>query len=527
MSSTQKITTRVQLASLVAVSVLLLLHVLKLPVVLYDEGLVLEGAHRLMNGQFPHADFWTIYPTGQYWVLSKLFENFGETLMISRAADIGIKTLISLVLCLITTRAQVNAWPSLLVGAAAATWLSYIGIPSYPGFPAILLISIAIYIWLDHECRRPIFQGILVGSCFAAAAAFRHDLAAYGFIGSLSGWLLIKREIPKGPDRPLVFGIFLGLMFFGLLILTWWLSHMPAATLFEQLIATPAQVIPTYRKTPWPPVTELRTLPVWVTPLLVLASAMASVTTPMAKAPSWVRLVHAMSTGAAAVSLAQISARKDLSHITPSLVLLLPAMAVLITTLNASPAVIKGLRLHSMMARALLLGSMLILLRPAVKVGMETVSAFRTTWHVRSERIGLASLSPPDEQLLQWLESIPRNSQIYVGVTDHNNFSGNEPAFYFLSGKLCPTYFHELHPGASDTPSSQLKIVHDIEIAQPEFLLLLNSPPDQGPQKQGNEKPPIINTYISSNYATAGTVGRYQIMSRRPHAAAQGIETRP
>jgi hypothetical protein len=54
------------------------------PVARYDEGVLLSGAHRLLAGELPYRDFWTIYGPGQFAVVAALFGLAGESLWVSR-----------------------------------------------------------------------------------------------------------------------------------------------------------------------------------------------------------------------------------------------------------------------------------------------------------------------------------------------------------------------------------------------------------------------------------------------------------
>ena len=49
---------------------IILLPTFFMPISIYDEGIVLVNAQRILNGEFPNIDFWTIYPPGQFLVYS-------------------------------------------------------------------------------------------------------------------------------------------------------------------------------------------------------------------------------------------------------------------------------------------------------------------------------------------------------------------------------------------------------------------------------------------------------------------------
>jgi len=61
----------------------------------YDEGLVLVGADRVLRGEMPYRDFWTLYGPGSYYLLAGLFKLFGEFALVERGLDIAAKTAIA------------------------------------------------------------------------------------------------------------------------------------------------------------------------------------------------------------------------------------------------------------------------------------------------------------------------------------------------------------------------------------------------------------------------------------------------
>ena len=54
---------------------------------IYDEGLILFGAQRVVWGQVPYRDFWTVYSPGQFYALAGLFRLFGSSILVARLWD--------------------------------------------------------------------------------------------------------------------------------------------------------------------------------------------------------------------------------------------------------------------------------------------------------------------------------------------------------------------------------------------------------------------------------------------------------
>src|ERR1022692_3318241 len=57
------------------------------PPEVYDEGLIVAGAMRILHGQLPYRDFNTGYPPGQFYTIAGVFSVFGTTLLAERVWD--------------------------------------------------------------------------------------------------------------------------------------------------------------------------------------------------------------------------------------------------------------------------------------------------------------------------------------------------------------------------------------------------------------------------------------------------------
>jgi hypothetical protein len=124
---------------LIAAFLFLLIRISRPPVV-YDEGLILAGADRILLGEIPFKDFWNTHPPGQLWLVAGLFRLFGESMTVLRVYDAAVKA--SLALVLFDWAARLAPRPlALSAYAAAAIWLEYSGWFGfgYTAFPALLL----------------------------------------------------------------------------------------------------------------------------------------------------------------------------------------------------------------------------------------------------------------------------------------------------------------------------------------------------------------------------------------------------
>ncbi|MDQ3935738.1 MAG: hypothetical protein M3340_14025, partial [Actinomycetota bacterium] len=60
-----------------------------------DEGLMLQAAARIADGQVPYSDFWWYYPPGQPYLLGGLWEAFGPSLVAWRVVRVLVDALVA------------------------------------------------------------------------------------------------------------------------------------------------------------------------------------------------------------------------------------------------------------------------------------------------------------------------------------------------------------------------------------------------------------------------------------------------
>ena len=63
------------------------------PINFHDEGFPVYAAQRILAGDVPYRDFWTIHPPGQWYTLAALFKVFGFSLLAERILDALVRVL--------------------------------------------------------------------------------------------------------------------------------------------------------------------------------------------------------------------------------------------------------------------------------------------------------------------------------------------------------------------------------------------------------------------------------------------------
>ena len=135
----------------------------------HDEGLMLQAAARIADGQWPYRDFWFNYGPGQPLLLAP----FAHSLIAWRVVRVAIDAIVA-VLAFALVRRTERLWLAALGGVAAAGAMAW---PATPGpNPAALALVLGALLLARS---RPGLSGALCG----VAAFFRPEIGAAGALG--------------------------------------------------------------------------------------------------------------------------------------------------------------------------------------------------------------------------------------------------------------------------------------------------------------------------------------------------------
>jgi 4-amino-4-deoxy-L-arabinose transferase-like glycosyltransferase len=134
----QKLLSSAALAILLVCGSLSSLIGIRIPLNYYDEGLTLLNATRVMQGDIPYRDFWTLYAPGHFYALAALFRVVGPNTLAARILDTLCRIALSLLVYLVGKR-MTSRWAAVVPYALVTLWVGAIGFYSYPIFPALAL----------------------------------------------------------------------------------------------------------------------------------------------------------------------------------------------------------------------------------------------------------------------------------------------------------------------------------------------------------------------------------------------------
>ncbi|BCX03327.1 MAG: hypothetical protein KatS3mg053_1265 [Candidatus Roseilinea sp.] len=532
----------VLVAAMIAAALAHLYPTMIAPLNIYDEGIIVYGATRVMHGEIPYRDFWTQYSPGQLYVLAGLFHIFGVQIAVERWWDIVVRALLAFVMFLLaghlTSRGA--AFVTWLIGAL---WVTYYGFFGYPVFVGLLFSLFSIYALLraagtntvtgwSADAGRHVGLDrrwlIVGGSALGLAALFRHDMAIYCAAAQMAVGLPFvfatctpaNRSIPEravAATRTMLPFVIGALAFVGPALIFFAVSASPAE-LIQQLFIFPLTEFPKVRDLPYPKLDGSLDNVQFYAPFLIYSLAVVSAVL-RARSDADARLQAwgvAMVTLFGVFGFNQARVRSDTIHTVHFFlcaVVLLPVLLRGFPAMARTPSVIVAAIGTALSIAAIvnpLAGYIGVMeSRPAAErdqrmtlpIGLPGRSFAQQTMAVAT----LQSLTAPDER-------------IYVGLSRHDRVFANDAMFYFLAQRPSATRYHELHPGLTNTLPVQQEMVADLERHRVRYLVLTNmfegaNEPNDSARSTGVT---LLDEYIAEHYRTANVIGPYRILVRRP-----------
>ncbi|HEY7436450.1 MAG TPA: hypothetical protein VIE41_15020 [Methylomirabilota bacterium] len=493
----------------------------------HDEAVPVYGAARILVGDLPYRDFWTMYAPGQFFLLAGLFKLFGPSLAVERVTTAVAMFGTSVVAYVIARQLGLSSRMALLpaglwtivMGGILATVLS-VGV-----FPALLggFASSALLLrYLDTRDRGLLIaSGVLLGVC----ALFRQDFGAYFLVAQ---WATVALVRPPSAAR--VLGLHSAAIagpvaVAGAILL---LIGIPGSRIIGDVVVFPVTSYSRIRGLPLPPlIPDPRALvgadpgpwlillrdslrfyfPVIVLPL-VAAVLVADRRRGRLADSAPVLLVAA----ADLTLLGYAWSRADRAHAVPAW---LPALLLLAWLLARA----WQLRARRTRAAFLALGAAWILafIAPPLLAKADRLLRPASEGEVVFDppRAGGIIAGPEYAALratVRYVQTVvPPGERIFVGNEYHDSIVLNDMLFYFLADRHSATRYHELAPGVATTEPIQLEIIRDIERRGVRHIVLRRNPGYQ-PDPHGS---PRLDRFIRDHFSVVQTFGHYTVWERR------------
>jgi len=486
-----------------------------------DEGLMLQAATRIADGQVPYGDFWWYYPPGQPYLLGGLSALLGPSLLWWRIVRLLADATVALLAWRLARR---RAGPYL----SLTVWLVSICAMAFPSgpHPSPLALAFALGALLLFE-RRPTWAGVLIGLCLA----WRIEFAAYLAIGIVLA-IAISAAEPRERLRQIGRAAISAAVVAAIIYLPVALAAGVSQS-WDLLVRYPIQDFSAYQALPFPRLYDgaLGSLDDWagaVLPfylplalLITLASSLVVLALCFTRRRDWPLIAGAVF----AVGMAHyMLVRPDYFHTAPLAVVaaIVAAWAVSCESTARSDRSSGSVRaaIATIFAAVVLLSLAYLTVEGVARRWLqvtEPVVALTTpiAAPVRAE-VGVAV--PLDRAVSYIRANSSPGEPIYVVGRRADITTAGAPLIYVLAERPNPTRYDIAAPGVLTSAPVQQQIVADLVRTNPKLIVRWDSPTTAAPEPNRSGRSSgvrILDRYIAANYREAVRYGDWVVLSAR------------
>lgn len=469
----------------------------------HDEGLMLQAAQRMADGQWPYRDFWWNYGPAQPLLLAIPIKLFGPSLLWWRIIRVALDATVALLAYRLVRRGAPEwlALSSWITVAAAMAW------PTGPG-PNPAAIALVLGALLLAR-RHPRWAGVLCG----VASAFRPELGAAGAIAVALAAAQPHRR------RPAVEVLLAALA----VAVVAWLAYFivaPGALIDDTIGFLGVQHL---QRLPFPlhdrgGVDPNKLLEFYLPAILVAATVLWAVWAAIRR-PHWALVAIAP----LLVSVAYLSGRPDEFHLVPLSVVLAIVLALAAARERALPwraALLLALALIGLHGLERRVGQLrhpipLAAVPSPVADGVETTpadaEALRTVLRIIDEEV------PP--------AGCGSNGAIFVAPPRFDKVTVGDPLLYVLAQRTNPTRYDVIQPGIATTAKVQREMIADLKAAGPKVLVRWLDPRATADEPNGSSRSSgvhLLDDYLARAYGPPMRFGNYAV-SLAPSAPGEPL----
>jgi hypothetical protein len=519
---------------------------------IYDEGLSVYGATRILNGDIPYRDFWTIYAPGQFYALALLFKVFGPSIMAERVYS-GIVHFLIVVFTYCLAKKLVSQKFALLSWFLITVRSGSFGFYASPMPPAIMFSLLSCLCLAEFICKKQKWGLLIAGISTGLAALFRHDIGFYTFLSGTAVVIpFVYMNLSKSENNRMrkVFEslqtwsrYLAGTAVVMLPVAVFFIYSVPIQDLFSDLILFPGITFPKFRSMPYPApipnpmhiingeqtifsyaIAGLDRVPFYF-PLIVFAITLLGITFSIRNRRNlsekkWLTILFFL-LGVTFFSQARV--RPGTAHLFPTII---PGI-ILFPSLLSSLIRKDNVKSHYILCTFLYFLAFLVILSLSFKslgsIAWNFLTSPSTTSlvsldlkrgtgiYVQSDQAGYL------QQSIKYIQRyVPEEEKIFVGNSRHDRIFVNDIMFYFLAERHSATKYHELHPGLATTRHIQREIIDELNRHGIRYVVLWNGAENvREPNKSGESSGVTeLDEFIRDNYRGVANFGSYTILKK-------------
>jgi hypothetical protein len=506
---------------------------------LYDEGILLHGAERVLEGEVPYFDFFAYYGPAYYYWPAMLFKVFGRRILAVRLGGIVFASLATSSAFAMCRRAGLTMpWSLLPAMALVLPVSSGVALTLWSIPLSFILAAGAVLTGGSAGGRREFIAGVLLG----LASVFRHDFGVYGIAagGAAAFWRYWRRaaavtDRPSGRLTHVLLAIrrlqwilggfaLVAVPVYGLLALR------DVRQLVSVLLVEPLKMT-LFRSIPYG-YYELQGLDASVEGHRILSETIIDLVngivllTPFATLTVCAGLLVRQAGQAIAANSGRMIAlvfvlvasagfavyalgRSDVAHIYPLHVLSVCAVSIF----WGAPSTSIRLRLSSLSTAALV----------GITFALGATFVARTVPFAGAERLGIAGGSRIQvpatlswiREAVQAIESHGAEGPILVAGERHDRVYINAAILYFFSDRRSGTYYFDFIPGVTTSSSVQERIVSDLRKNYVRTVVIWKMKlPDEPNRSRESSGVRILDEFLRSEFRPVKRESDYEILVR-------------
>lgn len=442
---------------------------------IYDEGLVLVGGMRVLSGDMPYRDYWTIYSPGVYY-FSAFIQIFSQQMWLHKFIAIAISYIVAFqlnnIFTILTNKRNYTVFVAAII--LSGFGIKYLNPANLGLMVGLFSVVHTLKYFRSSDERHILYSGLFIG----LTAIIRHDFAAYLFIPLLMSLIFdMNKENLLRKIGKLLLGLVPAIIVYGILG-----AIVGYGAMIKQMIVFPLTEFSATRALPFPLIWEARAISnsvsnyaynIWIALVFLLPPVLAIV-----NYISYRRHTHAalfIYYGLLVLLFYnQGLNRSDYSHLLPSLLLSLPLLF----------ALVYSLRLHFYKRMALLVVAVVLLLMPIAKKLNYAKQNYMSSALVKSnlDRMSFIHIEYKQLELYSYLAElnkvIIKGKPTFIGLKNMSSIEVNDVLSYYVLGLKPHVKYHELHPGIADKKHYQAELLSSL-FHENKYVILLDMQSDR------------------------------------------------
>jgi len=440
---------------------------------IYDEGLVLVGGMRVLDGDLPYSDFWTIYAPGTYY-LSAFLQLLTTQIWLQKFIAIVVTFIVAIQLNsiyrLLTHKRQYYVFIAAII--LSGFGLKYLNASSLGLMFALTGIYYGLKYFKTSDNRMILKSGLSIG----ITALFRHDFAFYIFVPFLLSLLFDVNKKNLLNKIIALFKVLLPaiLVFILLGIFTGFNN------IFDQLVVFPLTKFSSTRSLPFPLLWEARAISdsmsnyfynAWISIMFLVPPIIAIANYIIFRKHNYASL-YIFYGLLVLLFFNQALNRSDYSHLLPALLLALPLVYSIIASVNTKFYRVVALGLSAVFFLIIPIGKKLNYAKKNYISKVDSSSTIPTLNFIHLEE----SLVQRYDFIKEVESNIIKGGNTFIGLKDMSSIEINDVLSYYILGIKPNTKYHELHPGIADNKYYQSELLEQL-ITQNQYVILLDIKP--------------------------------------------------